>query len=172
MKNLIYVMLILLVLISCQKPNKIGFVDNGKVINEYQEKKDLEAKFQVKEEAFRKKFDSLDQAFQLEGQSFQAAAQKMAQAKAQEKYQELLQKKQNIDQQRQQEAQEFQQSFQTEMDSIIIKVKKFESEYGKKNGYTYILGTSEALSSVLYGKEENDLTKTILDALNAEYKKE
>ena len=41
MKNIIYVALVMLVLASCEKPNKIGFVDNGIVINEFQEKIDL-----------------------------------------------------------------------------------------------------------------------------------
>jgi outer membrane protein len=172
MKNIIYVALATLILTSCQQQAKIGFVDNGKIINDFKEKIDLEAKFKVKEEAFRKKFDSVDKAFQAEVQEFQASANKMAQTKAQEKYQQLGQKKQMQDQQRQMEAQQFQQEFQTEIDTLIVKVKDFVRDYGKKNGYTYILGTSDAASTVLYGTEENDLTKTILDALNAESKKE
>jgi outer membrane protein len=171
MKNIIYVVLVALVFTSCQKQAKIGFVDNGTLINDFQEKKDLEAKFQVKEEAFRKKFDSVDQAFQLEVQKFQAEANKMPQAKAQELYQQLGQKKQQQDQQKQMEAQQFQQEFQTEIDTLIVKVKKFVKDYGKNNGYTYILGTSDAAASVLYGADENDLTKTVLEALNAESKK-
>ena len=34
----------------------------------------------------------------------------------------------------------------------------------------YILGSNEA-GSVLYGSDANDLTKTITEALNADYKK-
>ena len=40
MKNIIYVVLAMLIFSSCEKPNKIGFVDNGTVINDYQEKKE------------------------------------------------------------------------------------------------------------------------------------
>ncbi|MFI1744739.1 OmpH family outer membrane protein [Thalassobellus sediminis] len=172
MKKIIYVALAMLVLASCQKSNKIGFVDNGTIINDYQEKIDLEARFKIKQEAYSKKFDSIDQAFQLEVQKFQTDAKRMAQAKAQQKYQELGQKKQVLDQQRQIEAQQFQQSFQAELDSIIVKVKDFVKDYGKTNGYTYILGTSDAAATVMYGADENDLTKAVLDALNAEAKKE
>jgi outer membrane protein len=171
MKKIIYVTLALLVFASCEKPKKIGFVDNGVLINDYQEKKDLEAAFQLKEEAFRKKFDSIDKDFQLEVQKFQAGAQKMSQNSAQKKYQELGQKRQAQDQQKQVEAQEFQRAFQTEIDSIISKVKDYVKDYGKSNNYTYILGTSDAAASVLYGAEENDLTQIILDSLNAKYKK-
>jgi outer membrane protein len=172
MKNIIYVVLVVLIFTSCQDQQKIGFVDNGKVINDYQEKLDLEAQFKVKEEAFRKKFDSIDQAFQVEAQAFQLVAQKMSPAKAQAKFQELGQKKQIQDQQKQVEAQQFQQEFQVGIDSIIVKVKDFVKNYGKTNGYTYILGTSDVAANVLYGTDENDLTQTILDALNAVNEKE
>ena len=171
MKNILYVIVALVVFTSCQKEQKIGFVDNGKLINEYQSKKDIEAKFQLKEDDFRKKFDSIDSAFQLEVQKFQTEAQKMSQSSAQQKYQELGKKKQLNDQQKQIEAQQFQQAFQTEIDTVIQQVKNFVKDYGKKNGYTYILGTSDAAATVLYGTDENDLTQTILDALNKDYKK-
>ena len=55
MKNILYVIVALVVFTSCQKEQKIGFVDNGKVINEYQAKKDLEEKFKTKDAAFQKR---------------------------------------------------------------------------------------------------------------------
>jgi outer membrane protein len=170
MKNIIYVMLAMLVLASCQKPNKIGYIDNGVVINDYQEKKDVEAKFQGREETFKKKADSISQAFQLEVQQTQLKARKSSQKKAQELMEGLQQKQQVLQQQMQFEQQQLAQAFQTEIDSLIIKVKDFVKDYGKTNGYTYILGTSDAAASVLYGTDENDLTQTILEALNAAYK--
>ncbi|GAA4942020.1 OmpH family outer membrane protein [Algibacter agarivorans] len=175
MKNIIYVALAMLVLASCEKPNKIGFVDNGTVINDFQEKKDLEAKFQVKEEAFRKRADSIGQAFQAEAQKGQAEAQRIARSnrkKAEELMGGLQQKQQQLQQQMQIEQQQLTQAFQTEIDSVIVKVKDFVKDYGKANGYNFILGTSDAAATVMYGEEQNDLTQVILDALNAEYKKE
>lgn len=171
MKNIFYAVAIMLAFTSCQQNAKIGFVDNGTVINDYQEKKDVETKFQAREESFRKRADSLGQAFQLEVQETQLEAQKASQAKAQELMGGLQQKQQVLQQRMQMEQQQLQQSFQTEIDSIISKVKKHVNKYGKDNGYTYILGTSDAAATVMYGSEDNDLTKTILDALNAEYKK-
>src|SRR5690606_19790358 len=165
MKNIFYVVVLALTFTSCQEQAKIGFVDNGTLINDYQKKKDLEAKFQVKEQALRKKFDSIENAFQIEAQKFQAEANKMAQTTAQQKYEQLSQQRQIIDQQKQIEGQQFQQEFQTEIDTLIVSVKKFVNDYGKKNGYTYILGTSDAAATILYGTKENDLTKVILDDL-------
>lgn len=171
MKNLIYVALTLIVLVSCQKSEKIAFVDNGTIINDFQEKKDLEIEFQKKEEAFRKRADSVSQAFQLEVQSTQATAQISSQLKAQELMGGLQQKQKMLQQQMQAEQQELAQDFQTEIDSVISKVKTFVKDYGKANGYTYILGTSDAAATVMYGADENDLTEIIVEALNADYKK-
>ena len=176
MKNIIYVVLVMLIFASCEKPNKIGFVDNGTVINDYQEKKDVEAAFQLKEDAFRKRADSISLAFQAEAQKGQAEAQKLAQRNNRKKAEELMgglqQKQQQLQQQMQAEQQQLSQAFQAEIDSVIVNVKSFVKEYGKANGYNYILGTSDAAATVMYGDDKNDLTQTVLEALNADYKKE
>ncbi len=171
MKNITLVFLALIELTSCQEQAKIGFIDNGKVVNAYQEKKDIEDKYKVKDEAFKKRTDSIGKAFQLEAQAFQLKAQKMSQKKAQEQYGVLGQKQQLLQQQIQFEQQQIQQAFNVEIDSVLSKVKDFVKDYGKKNNYTYILGKNEA-GSVMYGKEENDISQIIIDALNADYTKE
>ena len=170
MKQLILIAVVILTLSSCEK-QKIGFVDNGKVINEIQEKKDLEAKYTVREDAFNVKADSLEQAIQFEAKEFQLKAAKMSQSNQEKSYQELVQKKQIQDQRLQFEKQQIAQAYRKEMDSVIVKMKDFVSSYGKTNGYNYILGTSDVSATVLYGEESNDLTQVILDAINAEYKK-
>ncbi|NNL33427.1 MAG: OmpH family outer membrane protein [Flavobacteriaceae bacterium] len=172
MKNLSLIILMALFLAACQQQQKIGFIDNGKVINEYQEKIDIEAKYKIKEDAFTKRTDSIGQAFQLEAQDFQVKSKTMSASKAQAKYEELGQKQQLLQQQIQFEQQQIQQAFGTEIDSVIAKVKAFVKDYGSKNGYTFILGTSNASSSVMYGTEENDLTDEIIKALNEDFKKD
>jgi outer membrane protein len=168
MKKIIYLTWAIVMFTSCQQ-QKIGFIDNGKVINEYQEKKDIEERYKMLDDAFKKRADSIGQDFQKEAQSFQQNSAKMAQKKAQETYESLNKKQQMLQQQFQFEQQQITQGFQKEIDSVIVKVKNFVKDYGKTNGYTYILGTSETAASVIYGKEENDLSQTIIDALNAEY---
>jgi len=175
MKNIIYLVLAMLVFASCEKPNKIGFVDNGTLINDFEEKKAVEAKFQIKQEAFAKRADSISKAFQEEAQKGQAKAQRLARTnrkKAEELMMSLQQKQQQLQQQMQVEDNQLKQGFQAEIDSVILHVKEYVKDYGKTNGYNYILGTSELAATVMYGKEQSDLTQTILDALNAEYKKE
>ena len=165
----ILVLAIAMVAMACQQ-NKIGYVDNVKLLDGYQEKIDVEAKFKTKADALAKKRDSISQAFQLELQEFQTKAQKMSQKSAQEEYSLLQQRGQFVGQQLQQEEQLLQQSSQTEIDSLVSKVKKEINDYGKANGYTYILGGGDG-GSVLYGEETQNLTDAILKILNDKYKK-
>ncbi|MFK7832147.1 MAG: OmpH family outer membrane protein [Winogradskyella sp.] len=165
MKKIILSVMALVVLASCQEQQKIGFIDNGKVINDYQMKIDIEEDFKLKDEAFKARMDSIGKAFQSEAQGFQAKEKTMSPQARQEMYQALTQKQQGLQQQFQYEQQQMQQLFTVEMDSVISKVNTFVTDYGKKNGYTFILGKNEA-GSVMFGKEENDISEAVTKALN------
>jgi len=167
MKKLVLALVVMLIM-SCQQ-EKIGYVDNVKMMNDYHEKVEVEARYKVKMEALNKKKDSISQAFQIEAQAFQLKAQKMSQKKAQEEYAVIQQKAQFMGQQLQQEEQQLTMQGQTEMDSLVSKVKKEIKSFGKAQGYTYILSGGDS-GSVLYGTETNDLTAQIIEILNDNHK--
>jgi len=170
MKNLIYAAVAISLLTSCQQAQKIGYVDNSILINDYQEKIDIENVLKIKIAAYEKRRDSLTQAFQLEVKEAEIKAKRMSQANLQKLQQEFQQKDQVIGQRLQFEQQQIALESQSQNDSLIKKVKAFVHDYGNSNGYTFILGSNEA-GSVMFGKEDADLTQVILDALNAVYKK-
>ena len=169
MKKLAIAFLTILSFTACQQ-QKIGFVDNGVLINEYQERVDIEANLQIKIDAFKSRTDSLRSAFELEIKEAELRARKMSQADVQKLSQELQQKEQVLSQRIQFEQQQIAQESQTLNDSLIKTVKNFVRAYGKSNNYNYILGSNEA-GSVLYGEESSDLTQEILKALNDGYVK-
>lgn len=158
-----------LILSSCQQ-DKIGYVDYAGLMDGYQRKKDLETNYQARAQTYARKRDSISQSFQLEAQALQTKTQGMSQEKAQEEFSTLQQRGQIIGQQLQQEEQFMQQSGQQKMDSLIADVKARVQEYGKANGYTYILAGGEG-GTVLYGDESQDITDAVLKLLNEEYKK-
>lgn len=170
MRKLLFIGIAVLTIVSCQQ-QKIGFVDNVELVNSYQEKIDTEEKIKTKIEAFQKRTDSLRQTFQLEINDAEIQARKMSQAGIQKLSKDLQDKEQILSQRVQFEQNQIAQESQSQNDSLIQKVKTFVKDYGKKNGYTYILGSNDA-GSVMYGEDANDLTQTILEALNAEYTKE
>jgi outer membrane protein len=167
MKKILLLLSALAAFAACQQ-NTIVFVDNTKLVNDYQEKKDIEATVKGKVAAFDKKRDSLSKAIQLEAQDFQAKEPKLSREQAQRQYNALIQKSQFLQQQLQFEEQQIQSESQAKMDTLVKKIKDFVKEYGKKNSYTYILGANEA-GSVLYGSETKDITEKLLKALNERY---
>lgn len=169
MRSITCLLGILFLLSACQDSKKIAFVDRTDVINNYQAKLDIEERFKIKNEAFIKRRDSLGRAFQLEAQDFQLNLNKLSDKKAQELYQQLDQKQKLLQQQFQIEQQELQNEFNTEIDSTIARVKRFVEKYGNENGYDYIFGTSDATSTIMYGPKEENISKDILEALNADY---
>ena len=171
MKNFVLVVLVMLAFMSCQQTQKIGYVDNATLVNDYQEKKDIEAQLQSKIDAFQKRTDSLRQAFQLEINEAEIKARRMSQKNVQKLSKDLQDKETALSQRVQFEQQQIAQESQSKNDSLIKKVKDFVKDYGKKNGYNFILGSNEA-GSVMYGQDTSDLTQTILDLLNAQYKQE
>ena len=169
MKNLALCFLLLITITACQQ-QKIGFVDNVVLINEYQERVDIEAKLQLKITAFKTRTDSLRSAFELEIKEAELKARKMSQSSIQKLSQELQQKEQILQQKVQLEQQSIAQESQTLNDSIVNKVIEFVKDYGRSNNFNYILGSNEA-GSVLYGEDASDLTQEILKELNDAYTK-
>ncbi len=169
-KRIIVCLVILVAFASCTQPEKTGFVNNSELINEYQGKKDIEDKYKLKDEATKRKSDSLGQAYQMEALGLQQKLSKMSEKEQQVAAQPFQQKWQLIEQQMKSDQQKFQNDFQTEIDSSIVEVADFIKGYAKTNGYSYIFGTSNVSRSVMYGKETNDLTKEIIEALNTSYK--
>ena len=80
-----------------------------------------------------------------------------------------MQKSQILQQHLQQEEERLQLESQTQMDSLLSKVKKNIKEYGKQKGYTFILGANDG-GSVLYGADNKDILKKLLNNLNNQYK--
>ena len=168
MKKIILFGFAILILAACQQSEKIGFVDNSALINDYQEKKDIDTRLQAKIQEFQKRTDSLRQAFQLEINDAEIKARRMSDREKQELSKELQDKDNLLSQRLQFEQQQISLESQALNDSLIKTIKSFVKEYAGKNGYSYILGSNEG-GSVLFGKEESDLTQTILELLNTEY---
>jgi outer membrane protein len=175
MKKLIIVAILAQTLISCQNQNanassdfKTAFVDTNKLIEEYTEAKDLDAKYKTKGEEMSRDLEVEIKKFQDEVKSFEKNAQAYGQQWAQTKGQELQQKEQQLSYAQQALAQTLQRDGAKEMDSMVGSIKKFIADYGKEKGYDYIFATGDAVS-ILYGKESYDLTDEMIKLLNKNY---
>lgn len=175
MKKSIVVIAIATMLFSCNKSEstatseKTAYIDTVKLMEDYTESKDLQAKFKEKSEVMGKELELEIKKFQDEADNFRRNAQANGQEWAQKKGAELQKKEQQLQYAQQAMGQQLQQEGGVERDSLVQKVRKYIKEYGKKNGYSYIYGTGDA-ASVLYAKDEFDITAKVVKELNDNYK--
>lgn len=154
---------------STSVEQKTAYIDTQKLMQEYEATKDVESKYKIKSDELGKELEADIASFQKEASSFQANAQAKGMAWAQQKGAELQKREQELTMKQQSIMQTLQMESSQEMDSIVKTVKATISDYGKKNGYDYIYGTEDA-STVLYAKDEYNITEVIVKELNAKYK--
>lgn len=175
MKKSIVAIAIAISFFSCNKAEekvtseKTAYIDTVKLMDEYTESKDLQAKFKEKSEVMGRELQNEVKKFQDEADNFRRNAQANGQEWAQRKGAELQKKEQQLTYAQQAMSQQLQQEAAVERDSVVSKVRKYIKEYGKKNGYTYIYGTGDA-ATILYAKDQLDLTDKIVKELNDNYK--
>jgi outer membrane protein len=174
MKKSLVIIAIAFSIISCNKTaevasTKTAYVDTSKLMIEYTEAKDIEAKYKAKSEEMGRELETEISKFKAEAASFQKDAQMNGQAWAQQKGAELQKREQQLQYAQQSIAQQLQQESGVEIDSVVSEVKKFIKSYGKEKGYAYIYGTGDA-ASVLYAEDKYDITKEMIKLLNDKYK--
>src|SRR5690554_5666917 len=147
---------------------KTAYIDTERLMKEYQEFKDFESKFKSMSERMQSELDRDMKKFQNDVLDLQKNAQSKGMEWAQNRQAELERRQQTLAQKEQNFMRKFQEESAVERDSMISEMKDFIKDYGKKNGYDYIYGTGDA-ASVLYAKEEYDLTEEILNLLNKQY---
>ena len=171
MKTLLITLIALVTLNSCTQ-QKIAYVDSSELLKEYKVMKEFEEEMKAKEVVFTDKYKKMQGEIEAEYQDFMAKASKMNKKKAEALNQQINQKYQQMQQMQQGEGLQLQQEGQTKMTEILKEITDFVKDYGKTNGYTFILGSSESTGSVLYGEEKLDITEAVLTALNTVDKKE
>jgi outer membrane protein len=164
MKKIGLIAFLALVCFSCQT-EKTGFVDTETLFVEFNEMKDAKERFTKQSEDVMKELQLKIDAFEIKGKQFQSNVGTMSRKVQEERYNQLAMENQQLQQEQQSRMGKIQVESQKVIDSLISKVKNKVKEYGKANGYSYIYGSNDA-GSVMYGKDELDLTQAVLADLN------
>lgn len=175
MKRTIIIIALVMSIVSCNKSTqetkvmKTAYVDTSKLLEEYTEAKDIEAKYKAKSEVMGKELETEVTNFKAAAADFQKRAPSMGQVWAQENGAKLQRREQELSYAQDAMLQQLRQESGVEMDTLVKQVKRYIKDYGKEKGYDYIYGTGEAVS-ILYGQEKYDITKDIVKLLNEKYK--
>ncbi|WP_136669157.1 OmpH family outer membrane protein [Flavobacterium sp. H122] len=173
MKKIVVMAAIAVAAAACNKAPEVkefktAYIDTIKLMEEYEEAKEMQDKFKTKGEVKGRELEVEARKLDAEKKAFQQNAMAKGQVWAQQKYAELQQRTQQLAYAEQAITQQLQAEGGSKRDSIVEKVRGFIKEYGKKQGYDYIYGTGDA-ATVLYAKDSYDITKEVVKALNEKY---
>ena len=174
MKKSLVIIAMAIAVISCNKQSeseslKTAYVDTNKLLEEYTEAKDIDAKYKNKADEMGKELEAEAARFKSDAAAFEQKARQLGQVWAQQNSGPLQQRQQQLQYAQQAMLQQLQQESGVEMDTLVKTVKTFIKDYGKKNGYDYIYGTGEA-ATVLYAEDKYDITEELVKELNSKYK--
>jgi len=174
MKKTVILFALAISIMSCNKTTetkdfKTAYIDTSKLMEESTEAKDIEAKYKDKSKVMGSQLEAEVNRFKSEAASFKQNAAANGQAWAQQKGAELQQREQQLNYAQQAMLQQLQQESGVEMDSLVKTYKKIIKDFGKEKGYDYIYGTGDA-QSILYAKDNYDITKEVIKLVNDKYK--
>lgn len=141
-----------------QQP-KTAFVDNQRLFDAFDGKKELEARLEQGTQGQQAVLDSLQlQLMQLERRAQTEPTARQQFVRLHNQYQ---QQQRQLDDNYQQQSREY-------TAAIWKQISRYTLEYGEANGYDYILGTA-GQGSLMYGAAQHDITEEVLAYINQQY---
>jgi outer membrane protein len=150
------------------KSLKIAYVKADSVILNYDLAQDLHDEFTKSQEAYNSEYGTKRQSFEKEAAAFQEKLQRggfLTEQRAIQERDRLLGKEQEIAKLDQELSGKLAEMQQANNKQILDSLLNYLNEYNKGKGYDYILNGAE----VLLGDEAHNITKEVLQALNARY---
>jgi len=150
------------------KSIKIAYVKADSVILNYDLAQYLHDEFTKSQEAYNTEYGSKRQSFEKEAAAFQEKLQRggfLTEQRAIQERDRLLGKEQEIVKLDQELSGKLAELQQANNKQILDSLLNYLNEYNKDKGYDYILNGGE----VLLGDEAHNITKEVLEALNARY---
>lgn len=152
---------------------KIVYINTDTLLNNYQLAVELNEVFLKKQEDRRTELNIKAKAIDQEGAEFQRKLQNngfISEARAMEARDQLLVKQENF-RRLQQEMMDKASREQSELNKQLFdEITDFLKEYNKEKGFNIVLSTQLG-GNVFYAEDGFDITKEIVDRLNASYKK-
>jgi len=144
--------------------DKIGYIKTGVVIKEYKGMIAATEQYNNELKVVQANLDTLHNRYE----TLKAQNNSLRANKKEEGSYKLEMAKTEFDKYNEQASVQMQARREELTRKVLEKINDFITGYGKENNYKLILGTTED-GSILYGKEGDDLTQTVLNILNENY---
>jgi outer membrane protein len=147
---------------------RIAYARSYDLIDKYDGMKEARMTFEAKKSAWQSNIDSLTQGLQNAIGKFNTESHSLSPAQKNELQQFLAGKEQELIHYTKAVEEKAQEEDKQMMQAVLNQVNSYVEEYGQKNGYDVILGTSVS-GSVLFAGKSLDVTEEILKGLNESY---
>lgn len=152
--------------------DKIVYVNSDSLLANYSYFKDMQAKLQEKAKKTQGELQAKGNAFQREVADYQKNAATMSAEQRQSTEERLARKQEELGKFNQNANQAFASDEAQEQEKLYNKVSDYLKTHAKDKGYKFVLTYAKGNPGVLFADESLEITKEVVDGLNAAYKKE
>jgi len=150
----------------------IVYVNSDSLLNNYEYFKDVRTSFEAKAKKAQADLQSKGTAFQKEVADYQKNAGTMSAEQRASTEERLARKQEELGKLNQNASNSLGQQEMEENKKLYDKVSEYLKKYSAEKGYKFVLTYSTSNPTVLYADKSLEVTKEVVDGLNAEYKKE
>jgi outer membrane protein len=149
----------------------IVYINSDTLMEKYELVTDMKQKLETRMKDYENSFQAKLKKFEKDVQSFQESARYYTQEEGQKKQMELMGREQELTALKE----DLSNKLAEEEHKMNLELKKRISDFLKKQNnqkqYHFILGYSD-LTNILYANDSLDITNTVINGLNLEYKTE
>lgn len=149
--------------------NAIVFINSDSLLNDYDYFNSLKGTLEKKQDSIDVFLRSRASALEKEVSAYQNSASGMSPEQRAATEEKLMAKQQGLMEMKQNMVDQLQEQESVMNDSIHDNLSRYLKEYNKKKNYLYILGYQRG-SGILLANDSLDITKEILEGLNAQKK--
>lgn len=148
---------------------KIVYINSDSLSEKYEYFKDIRTKLEAKVKKAQSDLQSKGQAFQREVADYQQKAATMSATDRQATEEKLARKQDELGRLDQNASASLAQDESTEFNNVYNTITEYLKKHAEEKGYTLVLTYSKSNPTVLYADSKLDITKQVIEALNAEY---
>jgi outer membrane protein len=156
---------------SSSVPSKIAYINSDTVLKYYEFSKSGVSKLEEKGKRMEQDLKNRAMSLQNEIENYQRTRNSLTIGQAQAIEEDLGKKQQNFQMYQQSAAQQMDDDQNKMSRELYEKVTQFLAKYGKENGLQFVLKYNPS-SDLLFAGDSLDISKQVIEGLNAEFKTE
>ena len=149
--------------------DKIVYVDSAKILLQYKGAIEAKSSYDAKSKVWENNVQTLTAEFKAAMQNYEKGLAKMTDKERELSRQLIGSKQQELNNYQKAIQQNAQQENAQLLQGVVSKINEFLTRYGKEQHYRMILIANQS-GTIAYGEDGSDITKEVLDKLNAEYR--